>query len=62
METVIIIVVIAIAASYTIRTLYRSASAGKKSCGCEDGCPISQRCNPDDGRCVVTEHPEKVAK
>jgi len=55
METVFVIVIIAAAGAYTARSLYRSVSAKKTSCGCEDGCPISKRCDPEDGRCVVTE-------
>jgi hypothetical protein len=55
METVIIAAIIAVAAAYTARSLHRAASAGKRPCGCEDGCPISERCDPEDGRCVVTD-------
>ena len=62
METVFIIIIIAAAAGYTIRALYRSASAGKKSCGCADGCPVSERCNPESGSCAVNEPEEKVAR
>ena len=62
METLIVIVIIAIAAGYTIWSLYRSASVSKKSCGCEDGCPISDRCRPEDSRCVVNEVPDKALR
>jgi hypothetical protein len=61
MEITIVITVIAIAAGYTIWSLYRSASTGKKSCGCEDGCPISQKCRPEDSRCVVNEIKQETA-
>jgi len=47
LEFIFVIIVIAAAAAYTIRSLYRKASGGKKSCGCADGCPISEKCNPD---------------
>jgi hypothetical protein len=62
METILVIVIIAGAAGYTIRSLYRSASVGKKSCGCEDGCPISEKCRPQDSRCVMNEESEGVAR
>lgn len=63
METIIVVVIIAAAAAYTVWSLYRSTSVkGKKSCGCEDGCPISERCSPDDDRCVVTEDGEEVVR
>ena len=55
METIIVIGIISVAAGYTIRSLYRGASAGKKSCGCEEGCPISEKCRPEDSRCVVND-------
>lgn len=62
METVVVIVIISAAAVYMIRSLYRSASVGKKSCGCEGGCPISDRCAPKDNRCALNEPREEVLK
>ena len=62
METAAIIVIVAAAATYMVRSLLRSASSGNKSCGCEDGCPISKHCSPQDSRCVVTENREEVAR
>lgn len=62
MEIIFVIIIIATAAAYTISSLYKRASAGKKSCGCADGCPISERCNPDSGSCVVDGAEEKVAR
>ena len=62
METIFVIVIIVAAAAYTGRSLYRSASAGEKSCGCADGCPISKRCNPESGSCVVNQTEKKVAR
>jgi hypothetical protein len=62
METIAVIVIIAAAALYIVRSLYRSASVGKKSCGCEEGCPISDRCRPEDNRCVVNEQGKEVAR
>ena len=58
METIVVIAIIAAAAAYTVRSLYKSAAAGKKSCGCADGCPISERCDPKSGQCVVNEGKE----
>jgi hypothetical protein len=55
METVTVIVIIAAAAAYTVRAIYRAAGTGNKSCGCEKGCPISESCDPDDNRCVAPE-------
>jgi hypothetical protein len=62
METIIVVVIIAVAAAYTVRSLYRKVSVGKKTCACEDGCPISEMCNPKDNRCVLTEDKKTVAK
>jgi hypothetical protein len=62
METVVVVVIITAAAAYMVYSLFRSASTGKKSCGCEDGCPISKKCAPEDSRCVVTENHEEVAR
>jgi len=62
METVIVVLIITAAAAYMVWSLLRSASPGKKSCGCEDGCPISEKCAPEDSRCVVTENRQEVAR
>ena len=62
MEFIFVIIVIAAAAAYTIRSLYRKASGGKKSCGGADGCPISEKCNPDSGQSVVDQPEEKTAR
>lgn len=62
METIIVVTIIAVAAGYTIGSLYRKASAGKKSCGCEDECPISDRCRPEDSRRVASEITEDEAR
>jgi len=59
METVVVIAIILVAAGYTLRSLYRKASVGKKPCGCADGCPISEKCRPEDSRCVVNEVSEE---
>ena len=62
METVVLIAIILLAAAYTGRSLYRKASLGKKSCACEDGCPISERCRPEDSKCVIHEIKEDAAR
>lgn len=55
METVVVIVIIAVAAAYTVRALYRAAGTGSKPCSCETDCPIAEHCNPRDSHCVAPE-------
>jgi len=53
-ETVAVITIIGAAAVYTGRVFYRMIAGKRKSCGCEDGCPVSTECGDSGDECAVT--------
>ncbi|MFQ5512658.1 MAG: FeoB-associated Cys-rich membrane protein [Candidatus Krumholzibacteriia bacterium] len=49
LETVIVVVIVLLAAVFVGRDLYRSAAAGEK-CGCAETCPLARECGVIAGR------------
>jgi hypothetical protein len=54
-ETIVVAAIILAAVGYMARVFYRIVSGRRKACGCEDKCPISPECDPNDESCVVAD-------
>jgi len=58
METLVVVVIVAVAAIGVGQSLWRSARARREGCACVDECPLSEKCDPDTGACAVRDsHP-----
>jgi hypothetical protein len=51
-ETIVVIIIVAVAAILVGRSVYRSTMARATGCACKDECPLSEMCNPESGDCV----------
>ena len=51
-ETVLVLVIVAVAAILVGRSFYRSTVARVRGCACTEECPLSEKCNPEAGECV----------
>jgi hypothetical protein len=52
-ETIAVVVIIGAAAGYTGRVLYRMIAGRRKSCICDDGCPMATDCSSAEDKCAA---------
>lgn len=51
-EVIVVLAIVAVAATLVGRSFYRTAAARAKGCSCVDECPLSDKCDPESGECV----------